>query len=242
MLGAHAALALGIAVTTGCVSPTTNVMRDPAVSRIPPHIVYVRSFDVAPDQCAWGNGYAQTQVPRALPTPGPAAMCASRLREDVAAEIVRQLQAKGWAAMRADFDVPPGMNALVVEGNIETVHAGNARRRVLIGLGAGKREIAASVRLTYVTAAGAIVPVQRFAADEQSGKAPGMVETGTVGALTHRLPVALAAGAAWHVVSEAKHSTADADAKKLAASVVKQVDAVGVANGWGPPGLQQVAR
>ncbi|WP_181885512.1 DUF4410 domain-containing protein [Trinickia dinghuensis] len=241
MVGANVALALGVVVMTGCASPMTSATQNPAVARATPEIVYVRAFDVSPDQCERNDRYVQQQVPGAMPMPGAAVPnCATRLREDVANEIVRQLQAKGWVAMRAEFDEPPSKNALLVEGSFGKVDAGNARRRVLVGLGAGKRELEASVTLTYRPVAGANVPVQNFAAKEQSGKAPGMAESGAVGALTHRLPVALVAGAALHVVSEAKHSSVDTDAKKLATSIVKQVDAVGVANNWGPHGQSRV--
>ncbi|WP_206952473.1 DUF4410 domain-containing protein [Trinickia acidisoli] len=235
--GASAALALSVLLATGCASSLTNGTPKPVVARATPEIVYVRAFDVAPGQCAQGGRYAQPQAFPATEIPSAAGTaCATRLRNDVADEIVRQLQAKGWAALRADSDVPPGKNVLLVDGSFETVDAGNARRRMLIGLGAGKRELAASVRLTYRPVAGASVPVQSFAVTEQSGKAPGMAESGVVGAMTHRLPVALAASAALHVVSQAKHSTVDTDAKKLATSIVKQMDAVGAANHWGPHG------
>ncbi|PMS37741.1 uncharacterized protein DUF4410 [Trinickia symbiotica] len=231
---AVAALSASFVLLTGCAAPVTGVAHYPVDAREAPDIVYVRSFDVAPDQCLPASGQGQRQGLR-LMSGGSAgvsqAACAAELRDSVADQIVSRLQSQGWRAMRSDSSVPAGTKALLVEGNFETVDAGNARRRVVVGLGAGKRELAAAVRLMYQPATGAAVPVQSFTAKADSGKAPGMAETGAMGAITHHLPIALAAGAALHVASERRHTT-DTDAKKLADKIADQVQAAGTANNW----------
>lgn len=232
---AVAALSASFLSLTGCASPVTGVAHYPVDAREAPDIVYVRSFDVAPDQCLPPSGQGQRQGLRIMTgrsTGESQAACAAELRDNVANEIVSRLQSQGWRAMRSDSAVPAGTKALLVEGSFETIDAGDARRRVIVGLGAGKRELAASVRLTYQPATGAAVPVQTFTEKADSGKAPGIAETGAVGAITHHLPIALAAGAALHVASERRHTTDYADAKKLADRVADQVQAAGTANNW----------
>jgi hypothetical protein len=232
---AAAAVSASFLLLTGCAAPVTGVARYPVDAREAPDVVYVRSFDVAPDQCLPAERQGQRQGLRMMTgaaTEVSQAACAAELRDEVANEIVSRLQSQGWRAMRSDSAVPVGTKALLVEGSFETVDAGDARHRIIVGLGAGKRELAASVRLLYQPATGAAAPVQSFMAKADSGKAPGMAETGAMGAITHHLPIALAAGAELHVASERRHATSYPDAKKLADKIADQVRAAGAANNW----------
>jgi hypothetical protein len=102
----------------------------------------------------------------------------------------------------------------------------------LIGLGAGKSEVGASVQILYQPADGSPVPLQSFSADADSGHMPGVAETAGVGAAAGHLATSAAAGAALHGVSEVKRDSISADAKKLADSIAKQVAATSAANGW----------
>jgi hypothetical protein len=104
------------------------------------------------------------------------------VREQVADEIVHQLQAMGLHAVRTDAPAPADQNVLLVQGSFDTIDAGNRRRRTLIGLGAGKSEVSSSVRIVYQPAGGAPRVVQSFTANADSGKMPGIAETAGVGA------------------------------------------------------------
>jgi hypothetical protein len=150
----------------------------------------------------------------------------------VSNEIVRQLQSIGLPAARADGPAPAGRNALIVQGEFRTIDEGKRRRRVLIGLGAGKSEVGASVQILYKPADGSPIPLQSFSADADSGHMPGVAETAGVGAAAGHLATSAAAGAALHGVSEVKHDSISSDAKKLADSIAKQVAATSAANGW----------
>jgi len=157
------------------------------------------------------------------------------VREQVADEIVKQLQSMGLHAVRADSPAPTDRNVLIVQGSFETIDAGNRRRRMLVGLGAGKSQVGTSVQVVYQPAGEMPRLVQRFDAKADSGKAPGVVETAGVGAAAGHVATSAAAGVGLHAVSETKHAGVSADAKRLADSVAKQVAQIGVSEGWMTP-------
>jgi hypothetical protein len=119
-----------------------------------------------------------------------------------------------------------------VEGSFQTIDEGKRRRRVLIGLGAGKSEVGASIQILYKSADGALMPLQSFTLEADSGHMPGVAETAGVGAVAGNVATAAATGGSLHGESEAKHNGVAGDAKKLGDLIAKQVGAASVANGW----------
>jgi outer membrane murein-binding lipoprotein Lpp len=199
-------------------------------------IIYVYAFGASPDQVKLDNGMAQKL--ETMAAGGSAASEQSRTaleaREQVSDEIVRQLQSQGLHAVRADGPPPADSNVLIVEGNFQKIDEGKRRRRLLIGLGAGKSEVTASVRILYKPANGSPVPLQSFSADANSGHMPGVAETAGAGAAAGHLATAGAAGTGLHGVSEVKRDSISADATRLGDSIAKKVAAAISANGWMP--------
>jgi hypothetical protein len=140
----------------------------------------------------------------------------------------------GLPAVRMDGPAPAGHSALIVEGRIDTMDAGSKRRRMVIGLGAGKSEVGATVAVLYQPANGAPQPLFSFQAKADSGHMPGMAETAGVGAAAGHVATAAVAGGGLHGVSEAKRDTLSSDADKLARSIAKQLEQVNTQNGWMP--------
>lgn len=155
-------------------------------------------------------------------------------REKLADNIVAQLQKMGLPAMRVDGPVPAGRSAIVVEGRIDTVDAGSRRRRVLIGLGAGKSEVGATIAVSYLPANGAPQTLVTFEEKADSGHMPGMAETAGVGAAAGHVAMSAAVGGGLHGASEAKRDTTSADAGKLATSIAKQLAQAATQYGWVP--------
>jgi hypothetical protein len=157
---------------------------------------------------------------------------ATEVREQVANEIVHQLQSMGLRAIRSDIPAPADQNVLMVQGSFDKIDAGNRRRRTLIGLGAGKSEVSSSVQIFYKPAGGAPQLVQTFDASADSGKTPGMAETAGVGAAAGGIVTSAAVGGGLHAVSETKRAGVSADATRLADAVAKQIAQIGVSGGW----------
>ncbi|MGH8786761.1 MAG: DUF4410 domain-containing protein [Cupriavidus necator] len=230
-----AALAATAMLSAGCASAgVTGIDQTGLLQPVHADVIYVRAFDASAGQVKQDGGLAQklkTMVAGSSPA-SASAQTATEARDQVASEIVRELQAKGLHAVRSDAPVPAGANALIVDGDFSKIDEGTARRRLLIGLGAGKSEVSAAVRITYRPANGAAVPLQGFVADADSGHLPGVAETGGAGAAAGHLAVAAGAGAGLHGVSEVKHDSVYADATRLGNTIATQVIAASTEEGW----------
>ncbi|MGO4416581.1 protein of unknown function [Cupriavidus sp. OV038] len=188
-------------------------------------IIYVQTFNANPDQVKVDSRVMQKvmSMAGADSQAGKAMHDAREARDQVSDEIVRQLRAKGLNAVRLDGAVPAGANALVVTGQFDKIDEGNLRRRMVVGLGAGKSDVGASVELVYQPANGPAVAVQDFHASADSGHMPGVAETAGVGAVAGHVAMSAAAGGAAHGVSELQHDSVYNDATRLADAIAKQV-------------------
>lgn len=234
---ASAAALVLCAMLAGCAGGITNATSYSAAPQVRPDTIYVYSFDSSADQVKLDNSGVIQKIKSQFDPATPAQKqveAAAQVREQVANEIVHQLQSMGLHAIRSDIPAPADQNVLLVQGKFDTIDAGNRRRRMLIGLGAGKSELSTSVQLLYKPAGGAPRLMQSFAASADSGKMPGMAETAGVGAVAGHLATSAAVGAGMHGVSETKQDGASGDAKKLAQSIAKQVAQIGKAQGWMP--------
>jgi hypothetical protein len=232
---ACAALICCSALFAGCAgSSIRNASEASAQPPVRPDTIYVYTFDANPDQVKLDGGMLQklkTAVDGSSAEQKQIAN-ADEVREQVANEIVHQLQSMGLHAIRSDVPAPANQNVLLVQGSLDTIDSGNRRRRMLVGFGAGKSQVSSSVQILYQPAGGAPRLVQTFTADADSGKAPGMAATGGVGAATGAIATSAALGGGMHAVSETKRAGVSADAKRLADAVAKQIAQMGVDGGW----------
>lgn len=224
------------ALLTGCASGSINdASQTGAQPQVRPDNIYVYTFDSNPDQVKLDNGGMLKKLKSHIDGSSAAkqqSADAIEVREAVANEIVHQLQSMGLRAIRSDIPAPADQNVLLVQGSFDAIDSGNRRRRVLIGLGAGKSEVSSAVQILYKPAGGTARLVQSFNATGDSGKAPGMVETAGVGAAAGSIATSAAVGGGLHAVSETKQAGVSADAKRLADAVAKQVAQIGVSGGW----------
>ncbi|KQR74105.1 hypothetical protein ASG35_20120 [Burkholderia sp. Leaf177] len=231
---AAVALVAGSILMSGSASAATSAMQTYPAPHMQADVIYVYSFDVASSQVKMDSGLAQEG--KTLLSGESFAQkqdrTATNTREQVADEIVHQLQSMGLRAARADGAAPPNQNALIVEGNFQTIDEGKRRRRIMIGLGAGKSEVSASIQLLYKSADGSLMPLQNFIVQADSGHMPGVAETAGVGAVAGNVATAAATGGTLHGVSETKRNGVTGDAKKLGDSIAKQIAAASASNGW----------
>jgi hypothetical protein len=226
---------MGTVLLGGCASGVTNPSALDAKPQPRPDTLYVYPFALRPDQVELDTAGIVKKLQSGLGGASGAAEqaeAAAEVQGALADAIVQKLQAMGLRAIRANVPPPPGQNVLMVEGAFVKVDEGNRRRRVVIGLGAGKSEVGASVQVLYQPALGAPAVVQRFDAAADSGHMPGVAETAGVGAAAGRLATSAAVGGGLHGLSEKKHASLTALAGKMADSIAKQVAQVGVSQGW----------
>lgn len=241
---ALAALVVGTAMLAGCASNPAqaasqysqySVQTVAAAPATRPDTIYVYAFASDASDVKLDNHGVISKLGSAFSGESQAekqTQDAVAAREEVANEIVAKLQSMGLPAVRADVPPPANQNVLVVEGSFNNIDAGNRRRRMLIGLGAGKSEVSSTVQILYKPAGGAPRVVQTFDANADSGKAPGIAETAGVGAAAGGIATAAAVGGGLHAVSETKRAGVSEDAKRLADAVAKQIAQIGVNGGW----------
>ncbi|WP_322012101.1 DUF4410 domain-containing protein [Paraburkholderia sp. J12] len=233
---AGTAVIAGSLFSAGCASAMPEVQTSGALPPVKAEIVYVYAFDAAADQVKLDEG----GMVKKLMSAGDGTSAAQKqqtalaAREQLADTLVQQLQSMGVPAMRVDGPAPAGRNALIIEGQFEKIDAGNRRRRILIGLGAGKSEVGASVAVLYQPAYGTPQPLATFSANADSGHMPGVAETAGIGAAAGQVATSVAVSGGLHGVSEAKHDAVSADTAKLAKSIVKQLTEASAKNGWLP--------
>jgi hypothetical protein len=233
---AGAVLLAGSLFTSGCASAANTLQAAGPLPQVQAEVIYVSAFAISPDVVKLDSGMAQKL--KAMASGESSAQqqqqAALAAREKLADDIVAQLKKQGLPAVRVDGPVPAGRAAIVVEGRIDTVDAGSRRRRLLIGLGAGKSEVGATIAVSYLPANGAPQTLVTFEANADSGHMPGVAETAGVGAAAGHVAMSAAAGVGVHGASAAKGDTISADAGKLAKSIAKQLAQAATQNGWVP--------
>jgi hypothetical protein len=230
---------MGTLLLGGCAGGSvTNVSQLSAQPQRRPDTVYVYDFAIRPDQVKLDTSGIAQKLKSLGGTSADAeqAQAAAEVQDALANDIVQKLQKMGLRAVRASVPPPADQNALIVQGSFDNADEGNRRRRIVIGLGAGKSELGASVQLLYQPAYGAPQFVRRFDADSDSGHMPGMAETAGVGAAAGHVATSAAMGAGLKGVSEKKRGSLAANAGNLADSIAKQVGDLGVSQGWMPAG------
>ncbi len=152
----------------------------------------------------------------------------------ISKELVTEINAMGMPARRA-FGAPRSWgDVMVVEGQISSIDEGNQAERVTIGLGTGASDVEARVQL-YATNPGGLEVVETFTTSMKSGYMPGMAETMGAGAIGGHLAVAAVAGAGLHAVSEKLSGDVDAEARRTAKAIAKQLRGYFETQGWVAP-------
>jgi hypothetical protein len=233
---------VGTALIAGCASTiadadslTTQTAFVPAAR---PDTVYVYAFDSDASDVKLDDHGMITKLKNAVSDDSAAqqqaqqAQKADAARNEVADAIVAKLQSMGLRATRAAVPPPDDQNVLVVTGDIDSVDSGNRRRRTLIGLGAGQSSVGATVKLMYKPAHGTPQLIQEFAADADSGHAPGMAEMVGIGAAAGHAVTSLAVSGGVHTLTETKRTTVSSDGRRLGDKIAEQIAQIGAAQGW----------
>jgi len=132
--------------------------------------------------------------------------------------------------VRVSDGFPAEGTILQIRGQFLSIDEGNRTQRVVIGLGRGRSDVRAAVQV-YETLEEGRTLVAHLEADAKSGCKPGAAETmgvsAAVGAAT-----ATAATAAGSAGSEIFGTNVEADAKRMARGLARQLGEFFVNKGW----------
>lgn len=153
--------------------------------------------------------------------------------QTIADEIVAKVQQMGLAAMRAAGQPPASGNNALVEGQLVSIDEGNQTERVVIGLGFGRSNVAASVQVSSSNA-GTVTPIESMTVNAESGDMPGAAETMGVGGITGHLALSAATTTVGQFANYGLSASASAEAKRLGDKVADELKAVFQQQGWLP--------
>jgi hypothetical protein len=231
-----ASMLAGAALFAGCANAAEiNAAQAVTAPAVRPDTIYVYAFNASADDVKLDNHGVVSKLSSALSSDSPEqkqAQDAAQAREEVANTIVTKLQSMGLRAIRADVPPPQDQNVLVVEGNIDSIDAGNRRRRMLIGLGAGQSKVGATVQLVLKPAHGAPQLIEQFDATADSGHTPGIAEMAGIGAVAGHAATSLAVSGGVHAMSETMHAGVSSEETRLGDAIAKQIGKIGAAQGW----------
>jgi Domain of unknown function (DUF4410) len=236
-LGGHGWI-MGLAALvalSGCAPTQIKTISKYAGSVPKPNTVLVYNFAVSPDEVQLDRGISARiqELIKKTPRTKEEKAVGHAVAEALATHLVKELNAIGVPATKA-YGMPSTMgNAIEIEGQFLSIDEGNRTERVVIGLGAGRTDVKTLTQV-YDARFGSRMLVEEFDTDAKSGYKPGMAEMMAVGVLTHHLLVSTLASGALAAGSEAFMAGVDADARRTAQEIVKQLGQFFVAQGWIP--------
>jgi hypothetical protein len=229
---------MGLAVLvalSGCAPTQVNIVSKYGGPVPKPNNVLVYNFAVSPDEVQLDEGISARiqELVNKTPRTKEEKAVGHAVAEALATHLVKELNVIGVPAMRA-YGRPETLgNAIEIEGQFLSVDEGNRTERVVIGFGAG-RTVVKTLTQVYDARSASRMLMDEFDTDAKSGYKPGMAEMMAVGVLTHHLLVSTLASGTLAAGSEAFTAGVDADARRTAQEIVKELGQFFVAQGWIP--------
>jgi hypothetical protein len=229
------AVLCAVVLLSACSTKVTSTMAPTAqpVTMLPrPNMIVVDDFAVDPSVVRVDSGIGGT-VRRAISgtdTAQEQAQQAANVSRVLRDSLIGQIYTMNLPA-RSPALGPVAPPYVEVRGTLTSIDEGNQTRRTIIGLGAGKSDVQASVALYYVAPGAPPALIQSYDGNANSGRMPGLAVGGAGAAAGH---VGMAAANGTMNVATAGHGDADADAQHLAKDLAAQLGAVFAQEGWIP--------
>lgn len=229
--------ALGLLALGGCETHVQNTANYAAPTGYPsvierrPDVVLVYPFAIDPEQVQLATGILAHLHSNGQDPAVKRAEIAQSVTATITQTLVEDVTKMGLPARAAypGETAPPG--AVVIEGNVTKVVAGNAARRTVIGFGVGESDVVASVNLLRALPGGQMRPLESYSGDATSGRTPGLA-LGAAGAASH---VGLAvAGMAAGTVARSRTGL-EPEAANLANKVAGDIRQFFTSEGWIAP-------
>ena len=228
-----------LAVAAGC-APTNIQQENMAVAQLNrPSLILVYDFAVTPQEVELDTGLSadimqQYEQHKGETRTAEEIKVGHKVADALAEELVKKIRSYGLWAERG-FGAPYGNEKdLMVKGQLLSIDEGNRTERVAIGLGAGRTSVQANVQVYEMTAQG-MKEVDSMRGTAKSGYKPGMGEMMGVGAIAGHLLMSTAVSGTLAGTSEVTSATVEADGKRLADDIAKDLGNFFIDQDWVPP-------
>lgn len=217
------ALSLGVA----CARATTEGARryvEPDVEIPRPPVVLVYRFALDADDVAIDTLGMRDATVEEISSEGRA------VQNQLALQIVADLNDRGISAQRGSEAVPVPLNAFLIKGQFVTIDEGSRMRRMVIGFGSGSERLQTQVQVYRNTPDGNV----RIAAAEvnaQGNRMPGMAGPLAVGAATGNVARAAIISGGMNVAQEVTGGLGQA-INNISAEIATRAEAFYRDKGW----------
>jgi len=228
-----------LALAAGC-GPTNVQQETMSAAKLPrPDHILIYDFAATPEEVELDKGLSADLMQKYREHKGTSRSAEEikvghKVADALAEELVNKIRSYGLMAERA-FGLPSAKgNVLMVKGQLLSIDEGNRTERVVIGLGAGRTSVQANVQVYEMTPEGK-QEVDTLRGTAKSGYKPGMGEMMGLGAITGHLLTSTVISGALAGTSEMTSATVEADGKRLAEDIAKDLGKFFVEQGWIPP-------
>jgi hypothetical protein len=224
---------LAALLAAGCASTQVTNQQSNVTGPIPrPATIWVYDFAATPADVPANSVLAGEDLDTTPQTPEQIAE-GRKLGDQIATELVAQINQMGMPAGVASPETQPQVNDIVLRGYLLSVNEGSTVERVAIGFGAGKSSLSTMVEGFQMTADG-LRKLGSGTIDAGGNKSPGMV-LGVGTFLATKNPAGLIVNAGVQVYGEASGSDevtgrAKATAKEIADVLKQRFEAQGWIN------------
>lgn len=227
-----ACLILGLTLGACAQTTTHNLLVSSNSGSARPEVIVVSEFSFSPDVVLLDRGFA-AQLKRKMRNIPPEQVrehLAARVSHEIVATMVRTLREAGLEARQGREDVlTPEQVALVVKGKVRSVDQGNRTRRNIVGFGAGKSQVVADVVVMH-HAQRAEKEALAFVVEAASGRRPGAIVMGPVGAAGGAAVAVASAGAG--MASEKLSADVEAEARRVGQTAARRIITFATEQGW----------
>ena len=237
--GVLLAAVMSAGLVAGACGPTSVQSTGATFGNPRPQRILVYDFAVTPDEVKLDQGISAELTRYISDGSSMSARTADEIKighavaNAVSIELVQKLRGYGFVAERAlGWPSRTGVTMLI-KGQFVSIDEGNRTERVVLGLGTGRTSVQVNVQLYELTAQG-MTTIDRLQADAKSGYKPGMGLMLGVGGLAGNLVTAAVVSGVTTAGSEMSWATVEADGKRLANNVAKNLCQYFVAQGWIP--------
>ena len=219
-------------ILSGCASTKVTEREQYVTGQLPrPTTIWVYNFvatsgDLPADSALAGQPDLDT-------SPQTAEQIAEgkKLGDEIANQLVQQINAMGMNALKAWPGVTPQINDLVIRGYLLSINEGSAGKRFIIGFGSGASELKTAVEGFQMTAQG-LRELGMGTISAAGGKSPGSA-LGLAGLLATGNPAGLIVSGGMHLYGEASgQSTVEGRAKATAKEIADVLKTRFEQQGW----------
>jgi len=228
-----------LAIATGC-GPTKVQQEQMTLTQLArPELILVYDFAVSPDEVELDTGLSADLMQEYEKYKGTSRTAEEikvghKVADAVAEELVKKIRSYGLMADRG-FGLPQAKGkTYMIKGQFLSIDEGNRTERVVVGLGAGRTSVQANVQMYELTPEG-MKQVDDMRGTAKSGYKPGMGEMMGVGAIAGHLLTSTVVSGLVSGGSEMTSATVEADGKRLAEDIAKDLGNFFIDQDWVPP-------